>query len=209
MILSYDEIEASEDRIIKLVQSDAFTNKMSILDQKGVLPTKHKLSPLSPYIDECGVLRVGGRLRNAQIPAAARNQMILPKDHPVTRLIITHNHRKNGHVGREHVLANLREKYWILNGRVAVRTLLRRCLLCKIKRARRKYPYMANLPSGRLACEEPPFTNCGVDLFGPFYIKQGRKLLKRWGVIFTCLSVRCVHLEPVESLETDDFINCL
>lgn len=68
---------------------------------------------------------------------------------------------------------------------------------------------MADLPQGRLACEEPPFTNCGVDLFGPIYVKQGRKQLKRWGVIFTCLTVRCVHLEPVESLETDDFINCL
>ena len=68
---------------------------------------------------------------------------------------------------------------------------------------------MANLPSGRLACDEAPFTHCGVDLFGPVYIKQGRKQLKRWGVLYTCLTVRCVHLEVVESLETDDFINSL
>ncbi len=206
--LTSDEIESAENRIVELVQCDVFKNEIATLNRGGTLPSKHKLSPLSPYVDEQGLLRVGGRLPNARIPAAAKNQMILPKDHPVTRLLIMHNHRRNGHVGQEHVLANLREKYWILNGRVAVRTMLRRCMLCRIKRARRKYPYMANLPAGRLASDEP-FTNCGVDLFGPFYIKQGRKQLKRWGVIFTCLTVRCVHLEPVESLDTDDFISCL
>ena len=68
---------------------------------------------------------------------------------------------------------------------------------------------MADLPSGRVACDEPPFTNWGVDLFGRVLIKQGRKQLKRLGVIYTCLSVRCVHLEVVESLETDAFINSL
>ena len=157
--LSCEEIESAEMRIIKLVQNDTFRDEISTLHRKGVLPTKHKLSPLSPYVDGQGFLRVGGRLRNARIPAAARNQMILPKDHHVTHLLILHDHRRNGHVGREHVLANLREKFWIVNGRVAVKSVLRRCLLCKIKRARRMYPFMADLPSGRLASGEPPFTN--------------------------------------------------
>ena len=40
-------------------------------------------------------------------------------------------------------------------------------------------------------------------------IKDGRKRLKRWVVIFTCLTVRCVHLEVVETAETDSFINSM
>ncbi len=207
--LTSDEIDTSENLIVKLVQRDSFNDEINTLASKGTLPINHKLSPLSPYVDDDGALRVGGRLRNARIPAAAKNQLILPKDHSVTRLLVVHDHLENGHVGPEHVLANLREKYWIVNGRILIRNLLRRCLLCKIKRARRRHPYMADLPTGRLACDEPPFTNCGVDLFGPLYIKQGRKRLKRWGVLYTCLTVRCVHLEVVESLETDDFINSL
>ena len=67
---------------------------------------------------------------------------------------------------------------------------------------------MADLPPGRTAYEDPPFSHCGVDLFGPIMIKQGRKQLKRWAVLFTCLTVRCVHLEVVESINADDFINC-
>ena len=207
--LTSEEIESAAVRVIELVQQDAFKEEIHILTSGQVLPAKHKLSPLSPYMDEQGALRVGGRLANARIPIGARNQMILPKDHPITRLLITDTHRRNGHVGQEHVLADLREKYWIVNGRSAVRYALRRCMICRIRRARHIYPYMADLPTGRLASEEPPFTHCGVDLFGPFLVKQGRKQVKRWGIIFTCLMVRCVHFEVVESLETDDFINCL
>ena len=66
---------------------------------------------------------------------------------------------------------------------------------------------MADLPTGCLAYHEPPFTKCGVDLFGPIIVKQGR--LKRWGVLFTCLTIRCIHLEVVESADTDCFINTL
>ena len=71
------------------------------------------------------------------------------------------------------------------------------------------FPYMAELPAGRVAYGEPPFTNCGVDLFGPITIKQGRKRLKRWVVLYTCLTVRCIHLEVVENADTDSFISAL
>ena len=67
---------------------------------------------------------------------------------------------------------------------------------------------MASLPSDRL-CEEPPFTCCGVDLFGPFVTKEGRKELKRYGALFTCLSSTAIHIKTVTSLNTDSFILCL
>ena len=64
---------------------------------------------------------------------------------------------------------------------------------------------MANLPTDRIECTHP-FTNVGVDLFGPFVIKEGRKELKKYGVIFICQSVRAVHLESSNTLETNSFI---
>ena len=64
---------------------------------------------------------------------------------------------------------------------------------------------MADLPNDR-TIDEPPFTNCGVDMFGPFLIKEERKELKRFGALFTCLSSRAVHIECTCSLETDSFI---
>ena len=65
---------------------------------------------------------------------------------------------------------------------------------------------MADLPEDRVE-PAPPFTHCAVDYFGPWNIKKGRKELKRYGVIFTCLASRAVHLETASALETDSFIN--
>ena len=39
---------------------------------------------------------------------------------------------------------------------------------------------MVDLPSDR-TIDRTPFTNCDVDVFGPFLIKGGRKELKRYG----------------------------
>ena len=67
---------------------------------------------------------------------------------------------------------------------------------------------MADLPKERLT-PAPPFTYCGVDYFSPFRIKEGRKELKPYGVLFTCLSSRAVHIETANSLETNSFLNAL
>ncbi|XP_068221361.1 uncharacterized protein [Palaemon carinicauda] len=67
---------------------------------------------------------------------------------------------------------------------------------------------MADLPADRLE-HSPPFSNVGIDLFGPYYIKEGRKELKRYGVIFTCLVSRSIHMETTNTLQSDSFINAL
>ena len=65
---------------------------------------------------------------------------------------------------------------------------------------------MANLPEDRLE-PAPPFTFCAVDYFGPWHIKEGRREVKRYGVLFTCLASTAVHLEVANSLSTDSFLN--
>ena len=122
-------------------------------------------------------------------------------------MLIEWTHKRNGHIRVEHVLSLLRERYWITGARVAIKMVIRRCFFCKMRHAMPQFPLMANLPSGRTAFNEPPFKHCGVDLFGPIHVKEGRKRIKRWVVLFTCLTVRCVHLEVVESADTDAYIN--
>ena len=68
---------------------------------------------------------------------------------------------------------------------------------------------MANLPRCRVEQNNPPFHNTGVDCFGPFFVKRGRAQVKRYGVIFTCLNVRAVHLELAADMSTSSFINVL
>lgn len=68
---------------------------------------------------------------------------------------------------------------------------------------------MADLPRDRLLPDKPPFTNTGVDYFGPFEVRRGRAKVKRYGVLFTGLTVRAVHIEVAHSLDTDSCINAL
>ena len=67
---------------------------------------------------------------------------------------------------------------------------------------------MADLPLDRSE-PAPPFTFSAVDYFGPWLIKEGRREVKRYGVLFTCMASRAVHLESANSLDTSSFINAL
>ena len=67
----------------------------------------------------------------------------------------------------------------------------------------------ASLPEDRVMTLERAFTRTGVDYFGPFYVRHGRGQIKRYGVIFTCLSTRAVHIEVADDLSADSFICAL
>ncbi|XP_065077340.1 uncharacterized protein LOC135700690 [Ochlerotatus camptorhynchus] len=81
----------------------------------------------------------------------------------------------------------------------------RSCQFCKIRKA----PPMAPLPPARLAIHDRPFSYVGVDYFGPLLVKQGRLNVKRWIALFTCLTVRAVHLEVAYSLSAASCISCI
>ena len=173
--ISVDELDAAETHIVKEVQQEAFKDEMRTIKDREQLLHTNRLSPLCPFVDASGILRVGGRLKDIKIPYHAKHQPILPKQHQVTRILIDWFHRRNGHVGPDHVLSLVREHYWILNGLTVCKSVLGRCFFCRVRRAMRQFPVMADLPIARAAFGEPPFANCGADAIGPVVIKQGRK----------------------------------
>ena len=137
-----------------------------------------------------------------------KHPVILPKKSFIVELIIRDAHKKVAHAGRGITLNELRSRYWIVSVNSAVRHLVSKCVVCLRLRGTTGEQKMADLPEERIT-SAPPFTYCGVDLFGPFQIKQGRKEVKRYGVLFTCLASRGVHIETADSLETDFFMNAL
>ena len=68
---------------------------------------------------------------------------------------------------------------------------------------------MADLPSDRITSGKAPFTFVGIDSFGPYVVKRGRSLVERYGIIFTCLTIRAIHIEVIHSMNTDLFIDSL
>ena len=156
-----------------------------------------------------GILTVGGRLHHASLPEDAKHQIILPKDHHVTNLIVWHYHFASGHSGREHLPSLLRSKFWVIRANSVVRKLLANCFSCTWRQAPVCCQKMADLPKERVTPRQPPFSHVGIDYFGPFVVKQGRSQVKGYDCIFACLTVRAVHIEIAHSLDTDSFINAL
>jgi hypothetical protein len=199
--LTVSELKDAEMQIISLVQRETFPNEMKALQNGNKIDRSSCLFRLEPLLNNYGVLEVGGRLPTSFA--------IIPKNHHVAVLIVRHYHEVSGHSGKEHVLSLVKRRFWIVGARMLARRVLRECTSCRRIRARPMSQRMADLPSDRVSAGEPPFTYVGVDLFGPFMVKQGRSVVKRYGCLFTCLVIRCIHIEIVQSLETDSFINGL
>jgi transposase InsO family protein len=87
-----------------------------------------------------------------------------------------------------------------------VRNVINKCARCKLLYAQPAAPLMAPLPAHRIRPHGRPFSMVGIDYFGPFTISMLRRKLKRYGVMFTCLNTRAVHLEVADSLDTDSFL---
>ena len=103
---------------------------------------------------------------------------------------------------------NFEDHYWVVGGNSMVRQFISKCVTCRYLRGIVGEQKMADLPKSRVE-PAPPFTYCGVDLFGPWHVQRGRSVVKRYGALFTCFASRAVHIEVADSLETDSFIQAL
>lgn len=207
-LLSVKEVEAAENVMVRHVQKAHFPEELEALRAGRPLRLDSRLKHLSPFLDN-GLLRVGGRLTNSNLDWASKHPLILPNRNEVVMKIIADVHQKIGHQGRQHVLSALRSKYWIMKANSTVRQCLHQCVSCKKLQAKPEAQKMADLPADRVQEGQQPFQRTGVDYFGHFYVKRGRSRVKMYGVIFTCLAVRAVHLEVASSLSADSFICAL
>ncbi|XP_050493055.1 uncharacterized protein LOC126874742 [Bombus huntii] len=114
--LTTDELTAAHNRLIKILQSHHFAPEIRILQKNRSEDVGGKLQPLNPFLDEDGLLRIGGRLTNSAIPFSQKHPIILPKS-PVTELIIEQEHRNNHHTGTQATLYAMRLRYWPIDGR--------------------------------------------------------------------------------------------
>lgn len=131
--------------------------------------------------------------------------MLLPQHHPVTCMILSHYHQKVKHQGRHITHGVIRDAgFHIENGRQVIRKLIKECILCRKLRAPLLQQKMGSLPLDRLE-ECPPFTNTGIDVFGPFFVHDGkstrrtRATKKTWALLCTCLVSRAIHIEMLVS----------
>lgn len=180
----------------------------SLLSGKGTVNRQSSTYKLNPIWKD-GLLRVGGRQSKGAMPLEEKHPLVLSKDQHIFKLISKYYHQLLGPSGQNHTLSSVRIKYWISNATSAVRKVIAECTFCRRFNGKLMEQKMADLPKERVIPDLPPFTNVGMDYFGPVEIRRGRATCKRYGVIFTCLASRAVHLEVANSLGTDACINAL
>ena len=204
-VLSTDELELALRALIFIVQRHYFAKEFAHKD--GCQSSR--LHKYVPYIDNHGLIRVGGRLRNASIADSAKHPYILPKQARLSNLLCDHFHIQFFHAGAQLVQSMLQRKYCIIGARSLIRSRIHKCLRCHKLRAQPLQPLMADLPTARVTPSRP-FSHAGTDFAGPFSLKlSGRKnssVVKCYLCIFVCFATKAVHLEIVSSLSTDAFM---
>ena len=205
--LTATEIDLARIQWIKNSQYQIYATEISNLNSPNSSNKQSTLvRQLRLFIDSNGLLRCGGRIHNAPLTQLAKFPYLLPPKHPFTALVVYAAHVKLYHSGVGTTVTALRQSYWIPRARQYVRSLLRRCVICR-KHSGKPYtaPDPAPLPKARLQNVQP-FSVTGVDFTGALYVYNRGEEIKVYVCLFTCATSRAVHLEVVADLSTETFI---
>ncbi|GFY27140.1 uncharacterized protein TNCV_2067611 [Trichonephila clavipes] len=189
--LKVHELEKAENLIVKLIQLDSFSSE----DGK-------KLKSISVFKDELGILRVKTKLTERKDLENFKYPILLPSKHKLVKLLILVRHWFLHHAGLHLLLTNLREKFWIINGRKTIRSAISNCIVCRRHSTKAIGTIYVSLPEDRIR-EASIFEVVGIDLAGPLILKDGTKA---WFALYTCAVFRAIHLEQLTSLSTNCFL---
>lgn len=210
MNLTASDLSAATTKICKLVQKQYFADEIINL-QKGK-PCGKRLASLSPFIDNDGIIRVGGRICHSDLSLNEKHPIILPKSHSVTTLLIDYYHEKYLHAGPTLLQSLMSKQFWILSARSIIRSRIHKCMRCFRSNPKLTNPKMGDLPPSRLKPKRV-FDTCGTDYAGPFLVKVHKlkrvQPVKVYICLFVCFTTKAVHIEIVNDLTSDAYIATL
>ena len=199
------------------------------------------LAIFHPFVDkEDGLIRLNARTKLSSSVILTPNVPILPNQLPgrkgiphFIKLLVRWAHRRVCHSGATGTVAELRKWCWIIHGRQVVLRVLRRCVPCNKEHGVAYDQPTAPLPTLRCSFAEP-FLVTGLDIAGPFYVREHRPKKKKvnrrqtstrkrrgrnqpptetpppvfkvWVLLFTCSTTRGLHLELLMHIDTTEII---
>ena len=211
---SIKDRENTEIFVQREVQRQCYSTELNCLREKRHIPNTRSLVKLSPFINNQGLLRVGGRLSLATESVLSKDihPIILPKKNQAILLLVQHYHETTKHQGRILTDGAIRNAgFWIIGVKQIIASLIHNCVICGQSRRETEHQKMADLPEDRIT-PGPAFTSIGIDTFGPWEVstkktRGGSAWSNRWAILFTCLTSRAVHIELVEEMSSSSFIN--
>lgn len=207
-VLAADEIEAARRVWLRLVQEFEFGNVKKFVQNQHTI-RQQGLQKLQPFVDEHGIMRIGGRLGHATLAYEQQHPTIITGKTAIGWLIIKDAHERVCHGGPQSTLGQINQRYWMMNGRRQVRAMVHRCVICAKARPKPQQQLMGQLPTARVTPSRA-FTHTGIDYAGPIWSRtskgRGQKATKSWVAVFVCFSTKAVHLELVSDVTATAFI---
>lgn len=206
-VLTLKEIKTAENKALKLIQVEKFPNELKILEGgNSSKEATNLMKQLGVYLEN-GLLKCRGRIQMADLRDSTKHPILLPNAHQLTDLLIRKYHILSKHFGVNHVVAFLRQRYWIPKMRQAVKRIHTKCVTCKKVQGKHYSPVdTPPLPDFRVQRSDP-FEVTGVDYTGAMYVKKHNTTEKMYVVLFTCAVTRAIHLEMVDNLSCDSFLH--
>ena len=203
--LTVQETTAAETLRVQSCQQSTYESELDHLISKKK-PRTTLVKQLQLFLDNQHLIRCRGRIHNAPVSESTKFPILLPTNHPFTKLVVLSIHHQQLHSGVSSTLTAVRQRFWIPRARQLLKKLLRKCVICR-KQGGKPYtiPDPPPLPTWRLE-DSPPFTVTGVDFTGPLYVKTVSLENKVYVCLFTCANTRAIHLEVVEDLSEGTFL---
>ena len=152
---------------------EKFQNRVSARPWNDTLKKTSSIYKLDPFVDKNGLLRIGGRIRRADVPLEVKHKLILPKKSHISDLMVRYFHESVGHhQGRAVTHKTIRQAgYWIVDGRSTVARTISKCVTCRRFRGQLQTQKMSDLLE-ECVTQAAPFHYTGMDVFGPFTLKK-------------------------------------
>ena len=181
LITDPNEMRNAEMRLFYLIQQESFPVELKCLLKQSPVSNSSKLSQFSPFIGPQVLLRATGRTKQLTVSNFdAKHPILLDSRHPAVRLYLEQLHETHCHQGADYLRALVQQQFAIVKLRTALRSIVSKSVTCRKRPAETLNPMMSDHRRERLAFKERPFTNTGIEYFGPFYVAVKRSTEKRW-----------------------------
>ena len=197
----------AENFFFRLYQQQSLDEDVNQLTHNRPVQKRSRLIQLTPSKDEDGIIRSNSRLANTPVSTATKKPMNLDGINRIISLFLELQHNINDHVGVEQQTHSIELNYWVLQFKTLMKKISNRCYECRRQRQLNSQPQMSDLPSYRFSVKPVAFEETGVDFFGPFEIySQIKTAMKAYCCVFTCLTIRAVHIELTRNLQKESCI---
>ena len=213
-LLTVEEVKEATLFLLKRAQLRSYNTEVNGLTAHPPqpIPETNKLINLKPFLDEKGLIRIGGRLKKSQLPYSQKHPILLSVKDPLTRVIFHSKHISMSHCGPTLLLSSVGTEYFVTGAKRLAQNICQTCVVCKKIAATAEQQLMGDLPAERIT-ESQGFHTVGIDYAGPFPLKTSKlrraPKIDSYLAIFVCFATKGVHIEVVTGLTTTAFLDAM